>query len=291
MGVQLPLFALMGVLVTSSLRSEPTDSPEHSKKTLAHISELQRWFAAVGERRPAESFGMLVARIARLRLGFPYDPAPPEENPEHLRLELDRLHCVSLIEYSDAIARCVWLGQADASCFEREVETTRYRDGKRDGYASRLHYFSDWLGDNQRRQRLSTPALPLTHERRPFFFMTRHPRRYPQLKTPQVLSEIRGIEERLSQSVVAFVARGDLPEALDLLRDGDVVAVVTGTPGIVVSHTGLILLDGRGAPRLLHASERNGRVVLSRGDLADYVLRRPERLGVIVARPEAPRSH
>ena len=40
---------------------------------------------------------------------------------------------------------------SDLGAFGREIERMRYRGGKRRGYASRLHYFSEWISDGARR--------------------------------------------------------------------------------------------------------------------------------------------
>lgn len=40
-------------------------------------------------------------------------------------------------------------GQPSFERFLEELREIRYRDGRFDGYASRLHYFSEWIRDNQ----------------------------------------------------------------------------------------------------------------------------------------------
>ena len=56
----------------------------------------------------------------------------------------------------------------------------------------------------------------------------------------------------------------------------------------MVTHAGFVLRSEGGRARLVHASSYHRRVVLTREDLADYLLRRPERTGVMVARPLPP---
>ncbi|MEM6531582.1 MAG: N-acetylmuramoyl-L-alanine amidase-like domain-containing protein [Myxococcota bacterium] len=252
--------------------------------------EIRAWFETVGERRPGESFGELSTRAAKLKLGVPYDRTPQREGPETLEVNLEALHCVSLVEYADAIARCIWSNQPSPACFAAEVEETRYRDGSLADYASRLHYFTDWLNDNQRRRRLRSLVEDQAILREPYFFMTRHPASYPALKDRQTAASIAEVERRLSDTDVRYVPRAEVSEFQSLLQTGDIVAFITRKPGLLVTHTGYIIRDAAGKPRLLHASSHNGRVVLSRGDLADYVLRRPERRGIIVARPLAPKG-
>ena len=65
------------------------------------------------------------------------------------------------------MARCGFRREPTESCFERELVASRYRGGTLSDYASRLHYFDDWIDDNESRKRLAnlTQALggePLT---------------------------------------------------------------------------------------------------------------------------------
>ncbi len=251
---------------------------------------VREWFSALGEKRGDESFGELSTRAARIALGRPYDDAPQSPGPETLKIRLDELHCVSLVEYSDALARCLWVGHPTPECFTEQVEQTRYRDGEMKDYASRLHYFVDWLADNHRRKRIRQLHAELggVAIKQPFFFMTRHPKSYPALGDTQTLALIEAAEARLSATEHVYVPRERIREVQSKLQEGDILAFVTSKPGILVTHTGYVTLDARGIPRVLHASSHNDRVVISRGDVANYVLRRPERRGVIIARPLPP---
>lgn len=96
------------------------------------------------------------------------------------------------------------------------------------------------------------------------------------------------VEARLSSKSQAVVGRARIRRAVAGLRDGDIVAITGNKPGRLVTHAGFIYVDEWGRARLVHASSYHRRVVVPRKDLADYVLRRPDRRGVIVARPVAP---
>jgi hypothetical protein len=68
------------------------------------------------------------------------------------------------------------------------------------------------------------------------------------------------------------------------------VGIVTTEPGRLIGHAGFVVRDERGRTHLLHASSHHRRVVVTVRSLADYLLRRPERWGVMVARPRPPLS-
>jgi hypothetical protein len=212
--------------------------------------------------------------------------------PEELRVELSRFECVTFIESSLAVARCGFRGEPGASCFEREVTASRYRGGVLSDYASRLHYFDDWIDDNEARKRLEnlTPELggePLT---RSYFHISSRvlPRSNVSKDALAVLTrEVAATESRLSRVPHLVLSRERAPRVLDQLEDGDLVAFVRERSGLLIHHAGFIYRV-RGKPRLLHASSYHQRVVLTSDDVASYLLRRPERLGIVVARPSSP---
>lgn len=249
---------------------------------------IENWFKAVGPRQSGETFGELSLRAAKLKLGTPYDSAPQTPGPEKLRIELEQLHCVSLVEYANAIARCLWKKSATSACFLAEVESTRYRNGHRNDYASRLHYFSEWLLDNQRRGRLHSLVEDGTPITAPYFFMSQHKKRYPSLQDHDIAASIAETENRLSRTELRYVPKNEIRDFQKNLQTGDIIAVVSSKPGLLITHVGFAVVDPLKKVRLLHASSHNNRVVISRGDIAGYVMRRSERRGIIAARPLAP---
>ncbi|MEK7704292.1 MAG: N-acetylmuramoyl-L-alanine amidase-like domain-containing protein [Myxococcota bacterium] len=251
---------------------------------------LEAWVSAVGPRRSEESFGNLVVRLAKVQLGRPYLVTKELDGPEWVHADLATFHCVSLVESSVAMARCLWQGHADASCFLGEIERLRYRDGHLVGFPSRLHYFSDWLENNAVRGNIEllTRALGGRPRRQPFFFMTEHEATYAQMVHPEVRAAVREGEVRLSNEDHVVLEREQLASVTPALQDGDIVAVVGDKPGILVSHTGLIAKGADGVARLLHASSYHHQVLLTSADIAQYVLRRADRRGLMVARPKEP---
>ena len=169
--------------------------------------------------------------------------------------------------------------------------TSRYRGGALGDYASRLHYFVDWIGDNEARGRIEnlTTSLGGTPVQKDFYLITR--RELPKAAIDQeaidaVTETLLATEQRLSSTSHDVLGRESAPEALRALEDGDLVAFVRERPGLLVHHAGFVYW-ANGTPRLLHASSYHERVVITESDLTDYLLRRPERKGVIIARPLA----
>jgi hypothetical protein len=265
--------------------SIPPLSPEASSK-------LESWYREAGAPRPGEPFGSYLVRVASLKLGVGYDDDAPPPGHETLRIDLDRFECVTFIESSLALARCGYRGERTADCFEREVVRSRYRDGTLTDYASRLHYFDDWIDDNGRRNRVRSLTADLGGEpvTRDFFYVSKRLARraaMPAVERARLQAELVEIESRLSREPHLVLTRERAPAALEKLEDGDVVAFVGERAGLLVSHAGFIDRV-KGEPRLLHASSYHHRVVLTPDDVTRYLLRRPERKGVLVARPLPP---
>ncbi|MBI5511981.1 MAG: DUF1460 domain-containing protein [Deltaproteobacteria bacterium] len=252
---------------------------------------LAEWFKRAAARRPGESFGDLVVRVAGLQLGKAYYDPPQTAGPERLQIELKTFQCVSFVEDSLAVARCLWRGEPTAACFLHDVVASRYRDGRMDGYASRLHYFTDWIEDNARRGRLQivTGAVGGRALRQRFSFMSDNPASYPALAAPAVLNAIKEIEARLSATPHVVLDRADVARAQSQLENGDVIGLVSDKhPGMVVIHTGFIYVDKHGKRSLMHAASFHKRTLVTGSDVANYLLRRPERRGLMIGRPLPP---
>jgi hypothetical protein len=93
-----------------------------------------------------EPLGEVVGSIGRMFLETPYVAHTLEvEGPERLVVHLGGLDCLTFVESTLALARCVRRGRTTMDDFRAELQQLRYRDGRIDGYPSRLHYFTDRL--------------------------------------------------------------------------------------------------------------------------------------------------
>ncbi len=251
---------------------------------------LAQWYELLGEPDSGETFGDFLVRAALLKWHSPYAQPKETDGPERLKVDLARFDCLSIIDSSLAVAGCAWLQEPTEACFVRELVATRYRNGVMGGFPSRLHYFEDWLDNNRARNRLDerTGLLGGVLLRRRFFYMSEHGHRFPAMADPPSRDAIALTEARLSTQTYRVIVRSSIREQLSNLQNGDLVGVVTRRPGRLIGHVGLALRDKQGSTRLLHASSHHQRVIVTATSIADYILRRPERWGIIVARPRRP---
>lgn len=232
--------------------------------------------------------GRRVVAVATEFLGTPYVGGTLDRNPEKedCTVLLDGLDCVTYFETSLALARVLVRKDASRESLVAEVARTRYREGVPDGYASRLHYTSDWILTNAQRGRVADAtrklpgAQPWTLQ---VDYMSRHRDKYPALKDDAVFEAIREVERNLSSARRYWIPKSEIREACVGLCAGDIVGFVSNVSGLDCAHTGLAAGDGSAA-RLLHASSSQMKVVLDR-PIAELVAGSRSWTGLVVARP------
>jgi len=258
------------------------------------FSSRIRWADSAGLR--ALEPGRAIARLALSFVGSPYEPGTLEvDGPERVVIDFRAFDCVTFVENMLALERFIREdgveGLADREAAERRYEgyltDLRYRGGVIDGYPSRLHYFSEWLTDNESKGLVSviTGDLEPAIDREPIDFMSAHPSSYRQLAEPHVLAEIRRREARLNEGGGRrFVPQDRIAGIEDRIRDGDVIAATSTLPGLDIAHTGIALwIDGR--LHLVHAPLVGSSVRVSEGSLAERVESISSQDGIMVARP------
>ena len=230
-----------------------------------------------------------VISVAKTFLGVPYVAGTLEkEGEERLVIDEKQLDCTTFVELS--VAR--WLvAQSDTVSFEREVQHLRYRGGEVDGYLSRLHYFTDWVAENELRgvwrELEPEEGEPIWRcDTLTLSFMSKHPQSYPYLKAHAwAVDSMKRIEAQYAERVIHYIGKEYLnlpPEKLPI-RDGDILALVTTIDGLDVTHLGFaVWRDDK--LHLMHASMTHKRVVIDERTLYDYLQTRSSCPGVRVVR-------
>ena len=267
--------------------------------TDADLERLLAWTAALraeGLSRPDVPLGRAAARVGELAAGTPYEAYTLEAyiraggspaRTEPLTLSLTRFDCVSLVESCLAIARVAAANAAPTwEAFGREMERMRYRGGVRRGYTSRLHYFSEWIADGERRGLLRDLGAELggVADSRPLRFMTEHRQSYPALANDDVYREIGEMERSLDARPRMVVPAARIPEIAHRLEHGDVIAFATAIEGLDVTHAAFAHRGADGVLRVLHAPLSGGVVEVTTATLPEYVADIRRATGILVAR-------
>lgn len=254
---------------------------------------------AIVQRREAEpEFGTLVAAIGERLVGTRYEPRTLElPGPERLVVNLEALDCVTFVENVLALARLAWTADPALAgdphrfraAYRRELTAIRYRGGVLDGYPSRLHYFSEWIGDNEAMGLVEAISRKLggVADESPVDFMSTHPAAYRQLADSASLAEIAKTEARLRSVPRYYLPEDGISAAARLIRDGDIIAATSTVPGLDIAHTGIAVWRD-GMLRLLHAPLVGSHVRISDESIAERLRRIEGQDGIMVARPVAP---
>lgn len=232
--------------------------------------------------------GDLVLKIGMDFLNTPYvGKTLDKTKEEQLVVNLHQLDCTTFAENCLALARTVKSEQPTQETFLKELEGIRYRGGKMNGYTSRLHYFCEWISDNESRHHVQSMAaqiggkiLPITLN-----FMSNHPQEYPQLINDQAATtEIKAIEEKVSAQKFYYIPVNQVESIENKIKDGDIVTLTTSIPGIDVSHVG-ILFNKDGRIFMLHASSTIQKVTVTTEPFAQYLTKSKKTTGIMIARP------
>ena len=277
----------------------PPPSAEDARRLAEWVGVLRQ----EGNGTAARDLGESAARVGELTLGTPYEAFTLEAylqaggspmRTEPLTLHLDRFDCVSLVESCLAVAR---VARADEPAVDRsaelwnafaaEMERMRYRGGEREGYTSRLHYFSEWLSDNARRGLVQDLGRELggVSDDRPLRFMSSNPDAYAALSNPEVYEEIVEMEIALDDLTRWVVPTGDIAGIEDQLQTGDILAFATSIEGLDVTHAAFAYRDEEGVLRVLHAPLSGGVVEITGSTVPEYVAAIRRSTGILVARP------
>ena len=205
--------------------------------------------------------------FAKKMLGVPYVAGTLDGNEEEqLVVLVDSLDCTTFVETVLAFCIADKRGERDYEGFRKALTQIRYRDGILNGYTSRLHYFSDWIRNNEQmgfvKECTSETACSQPKELW-LDFMTSHVDSYlPMKKNPELVQEMAAHEKNWQGTVVSYIPKEKLnlsPEELKI-KDGDVLAMVTNIKGLDIVHVGFAFWKG-GKLHLLHASSSAKKVI------------------------------
>jgi hypothetical protein len=247
------------------------------KKLTRHLSK---------QKISAISPNQLITEIGKFFLGAPYAAGTLEmKKPEHLVVNLRKYDCVTFVENVVALARLLKSQQKSFKAFRDFLKNIRYRQGWLQGYPSRLHYFSDWIHDNHKKGIVRDVTMEIGGRsfRKTTTFMTTHPELYPPLNNATDLRRMKCVERRISKRSLSFIPKKALRRLEEQIRDGDLIAMTTNTEGLDVQHVGFAVRV-KNRIHLLHASSKEGKVVLSKKTLYRHLMQSKVRSGIMVAR-------
>ena len=246
----------------------------------------KQYFESLGLK--SKPIGNCMAELAKSFIGCKYRSHTLEQDGEEsLVINLREFDCTTFVEEMIALARTFKAG-GDFQDFKKRVTSIRYRDGKLNGYCSRLHYFSEWSQDNAAKgfvKNITEQFGGVTRELN-LNFMSTHPAAYSKLSGNIArIDSIRILENKISGQKFYYIPKANVSKIEKDLHDGDIVGFTTGVPGLDIGHVALIVSGVDGRKYLIHAPQEGSTVMITKPSLGDYVRSVKKHTGVIILRP------
>ncbi len=238
--------------------------------------------------------GKVMTEIGKTFLGTPYEAFTLEKgDTEKVVVHLSGLDCYTFFETTLALSRCVKLGKMTFPDYLKQIETIRYRNGKLNGYVSRLHYALDWVYDNDKRGIVKNVTkeiggVPLNKK---VSFMSEHSDKYKRLKGhPERVAAMKKIEAEINSRQYYYIPQDKIAEHESGIHNGDIILLTTSWKGLGIGHTGIAIKMPDGRIHFLHAPLAGKKVQITKLPLADYAIKVKKHTGIIVARPLEPKK-
>ncbi|MEW5797608.1 MAG: N-acetylmuramoyl-L-alanine amidase-like domain-containing protein [Bacteroidota bacterium] len=234
----------------------------------------------------------IIVEIGKSFIGVDYAGHTLEEDgPEKLVINLRALDCVTFYENCITLARCIKMKKTTFDDYKAQLQFLRYRDGKIDGYPSRLHYTTDYWYNAEKKGIMKVVTKEIFGEKnvveipRPINFMTTHRASYKHLATNDAnFEKIKAQEDDLNKRVNYFLPKGNLHMFADKVKHGDIIGIATNIEGMDISHTGVAVRMPNGALHFMHAPIFGKKVQITDVPMHDYLAKNSKQTGIIVAR-------
>jgi hypothetical protein len=234
-------------------------------------------------------FGITLTNIGKTFLKVPYVAKTLEiGETETLVVNLQGLDCTTYIENVLAFSLMLQNNQTNFSDFAKNLEVIRYKNSEMNGYGSRLHYFTEWILNNEEKGFLTdiTAEIGGIVIEKDINFMGTHRELYPFLKDDANFEKILATEKELAKEPFCYLPQDQIVANEHLIQTGDVIALATSINGLDVTHTGIAIREKDGRIHLLHASTGSMEVEITKKPLAEYLKEVKKNIGILVARPK-----
>lgn len=228
-----------------------------------------------------------VLYFARQLEGIPYVAGTLEQPEEEcLVVNLHGLDCTTFVETVLALTLADKSTNRSFEDFLAALQKVRYRSGVLDGYCSRLHYFSDWIMDNECKGLLKEISGEVSRNTQlsELSFMSEHPDSYPHLKNnPDNRKRIKAVEDALNGRELPYIPKAllETSDEITKIKDGDIIALTTNIKGLDISHVGFAFWL-KGELHLLHASLLEKKIMADPQPLKDYLKSKKRLTGIRV---------
>lgn len=236
----------------------------------------------------SKPIGDVIVEVGKYFIGTPYKAHTLEvAEEEELVINLTRFDCTTFLESVLALSRCIKKEKTTFINFQDELTFIRYRNGEINKYPSRLHYFTDWIFNNEQKDVVEDVTYQLGGKLydKNISFMSDHPNYYKHLKVnPSFVEDIKMQEVMISSRTHFFIPKEEIVVIEDKINNGDLIAFTSSVKGLDVNHVGIAVKMDDGRIHILHAPVEGEPVQITKLPLSDYVKKIKKDTGVIVVR-------
>ena len=247
---------------------------------------------AVDENLHVRPINDVIVEVGKSFIGTDYVSHTLEvDGEERLVINLTGQDCNTFLEYALAFSRNIKQGKTTFDDYKNELTLIRYRGGKIDQYPSRLHYFTDWIYDNEKKGIVKDITEEIGGDKMDLnlSFMSAHPQYYKHLKeNPEFISLIKQQEEEINKRKHYFIPQEKIAEIESKIEDGDLLAFTSTVRGLDVNHVGIAFRLDDERIHVLHAPNVGYQVEITKLPLAEYVLKIEKDSGIMIVRALEP---
>ena len=243
---------------------------------------------AVEKNLENKPIGDVIVEIGKSFLGTNYVAHGIEKgDKETLVINLTGLDCEAFLENALVFARCIKEKKTTFKDYENELTKVRYRNGIIDLYPSRLHYFSDWIYDNEKKGIVKNISGEIGGDTIRFNvnFMSTHPDLYARLKEhPEFIPIIERQEKEINKRKYYYIPKWMVFKVEKKIHNGDLIAITSNVKGLDINHVGIAVRMDDGRIHFMHAPDVGYKVQITEIPLADYLMKIKKDTGIMVLR-------
>ena len=204
---------------------------------------------------------------------------------EVLVVNLRLFDCVTFAESMIALTQTRRSNTPNFEIFKQNIAKLRYRNAEID-YAARLHYFSDWFFENEKRGILKNITKEIGGEilnKNIFYMSYKKDTLYGNMADSNTYNRMVTVENNITNREKFYIPKERVAEMESNIKNGDIIGITNRLDGMDMAHVGIAVWQN-GRLYMMHASSQFRQVLITDVPLADYLARNKGQTGIMVGR-------
>ena len=204
---------------------------------------------------------------------------------EVLVVNLRLFDCVTFAESMIALTQTRRSNTPNFEIFKQNIGKLRYRNAEIH-YAARLHYFSDWFFENEKRGILKNITKDIGGEilnKNIFYMSYKKDTLYGNMADPATYNRMVIVENNITNREKFYIPKERVAEMESNIKSGDIIGITNRLDGMDMAHVGIAIRQN-GRIYMMHASSQFHQVIMTDVPLADYLARNKGQTGIMVGR-------